>query len=124
MKIKELVIDRAMWGQGVLFRQEPDDMAGPKGSMCCLGWLSRACGVSDKDMYYMGYPSSTWVSVPVEFTRGAIGLRSSTALQAANINDGNKSLPDKEAELIKLFAENGIALSFVGTHWSEANNAD
>lgn len=121
MKIKELVIDRAMWGQGVLFRQEPDDMAGPKGSMCCLGWLSRACGVSDKDMYYMGYPSSTWVSVPAEFTDAHAGR---AARLAAGINDGNKSLPDKEAELIKLFADNGIALSFVGTHWSEANNAD
>lgn len=141
--IKELVIDRAMWGQGSLLVTNSYGLTngylGPVGSMCCLGWLSRACGVAEQDLSGNSFPLAEW-PVPEEFKRCKAPLRSAldrhamhdgpfsyaawpaaahdVAQAAANINDASYSSASKEKMLIKLFGEHGITLSFVGEHWT------
>lgn len=101
--VKELVIDRARWGQGKLKRFD-------NGKMCCLGFLSLACGVPEARILNKAFPCSTWAEeygVNKEFV--------DRAEPAAGINDSTtKSYTQKEFELIDLFADNGITLSFIG----------
>lgn len=113
--ITELVIDRTKWGTGSLLR--------PDGKMCCLGFLSRACGVPDELMLNNGYPAYNWIkdfNFNKEFSsRAAVLVARANAprFTAVNINDSTVlSNEVKEAKLIKLFADNGITLSFVGEH--------
>lgn len=112
-EIKELVIDRALWGPFKLLRED--------GRMCCLGHLGLACGVPKTAMLNRAlpcdlnkerrlYPMSpticdeNWVSV------------------CSAINDSrHSSLEEKEAKLIKAFSDfrgDGIKLSFIGEHIS------
>lgn len=103
--ITELVIDRALWGKGALLNDD--------GTMCCLGHLSVACGVP-KDLLIntkpgpklKSLPDDKWINVPM-------WARFSSAFSCtfSHINDYDS---DPEPKLIKLFAERGIALSFIG----------
>lgn len=98
--ITELVIDRAKWGKGALLTNE--------GKMCCLGFLSVACGYELP--LDTSYPFNYWTDIDVKWRRpfGTLALRAST------INDSDHSWVDKETMLIKLFAEDNIKLSFIG----------
>lgn len=114
MAITKLVIDRAKWGTSALLSKD--------GTMCCLGFLSKACGVPDEDMLDVPYPRFKWVDmfgVNTEFAARdfdvlvAPGTPAPTA--AAAINDSSTlSMEQKETQLIELFANNGIELSFTG----------
>lgn len=139
--IKELVIDRAMWGQGSLLVTNSFGLTngylGPLGSMCCLGWLSRACGVAEQDLAGNSFPLAEW-PLPEEFKRCKAPPRRflthdaplsyaswswtapphDVAQEASKINDGPLYPADKEKLLIKLFGDHGITLSFVGEHWT------
>lgn len=109
--ITELVIDRAKWGKGALLTNE--------GKMCCLGFLSVACGYELP--LDTGYPFNYWTDIDVKW-RGALPARCDAgdfALRASTINDSDHSWADKETMLIKLFAEDNIKLSFVGEHMSD-----
>lgn len=112
--ITELVIDRSKWGTGALENED--------GSMCCLGFLSKACGYTDlfvgrRPMNQMTYPRFEWDNVPEVFRDTMTRLPSDACTawaEAAKINDGNDTWADKEVKLISLFAKHGIALTFVG----------
>lgn len=108
--ITELIIDRAKWGTGSLLRSD--------GKMCCLGFLSKACGVPNELILHSGYPYYEWIKefgLNKEFAAPIHSASRSTS--AAIINDSTVlSNEVKEAKLIKLFADNGITLSFVGEH--------
>lgn len=115
--ITELVIDRARWGTHALKNSD--------GTMCCLGFLSEACGYGGKlrhvDPYGVdcgiGLPRPEWVNVPETFRGGWPAGRwlDHGATHAATINDSCLlSWADKESELISLFGKNGIKLSFTG----------
>lgn len=114
MAVSELVINRAKWGERHLLNSD--------GTMCCLGFLSKACGVDDSLLLGKGFPLVEWTTkygVNTEFTRPP-SSNPLVASIAASINDGalyTKS--EKEAQLITLFADNGITLSFTGEHRSE-----
>lgn len=107
--LTEFSIDRALWGSGQL--RNPTT-----GKMCCLGHMSRACGVSDEMMGEWAYPRSNW-GVPEAFkcwsTYGECGAGLSMN-DAGMINDSSMPWEDKEPLLIKLFADHGITLSFYG----------
>lgn len=113
MAITELTIDRARWGTSALLNKD--------GTMCCLGFLSKACGVPDEWMLNVSFPRRGWASefdVNIEFVRLDVYARSPA--DAAKINDSNEySKEQKETMLIDLFARNGITLSFIGEHRSE-----
>lgn len=113
--ISELVIKRSEWGQGALRRLD-------NGKMCCLGFLSKACGVPDSELFEHGcilaYPRYEWID---KYGLNAWAARLPWALPpstlaglAAEINDSDVyTIAEKEEKLTKLFAENGIALTFV-----------
>lgn len=111
MSVTELVIDRALWGRTALLNKD--------GTMCCLGFLSKACGVPNNEMVHpngasMGYPRREWISEYKLNDWAASAI--CAASKAACINDSRFQTDDtKEAELIELFKENGIALSFTGS---------
>lgn len=111
MAITELVIDRAKWGKSALLN--------PDGTMCCLGFLSKACGVEDVQMLGVSYPKYEWIKsngLNKEFAANTGDQLS----RAAQINDStDMPIADKEIQLTALFAKNGIALSFTGDHRSE-----
>jgi hypothetical protein len=106
-EIKELVIDRARWGTGQLRNED--------GSMCCLGFLGKACGIKVKDMLAVGMPDDlpSWL---IELFPDGLNSRDEIAAeQAANINDDpNMPRKKKEAKLRELFKTQGIKLTFVG----------
>lgn len=115
----KLVIDRSKWGCGALLNKD--------GTMCCLGFLSKACGYNElrlpaPDWYdsptssALGFPDPDWVNVPAPFivlekdTTGKAVWRT-----AAKINDDVKiTWASKESLLITLFAKHGVELSFEG----------
>jgi hypothetical protein len=110
--ITELVIDRQKWGTGALKNED--------GTMCCLGFLSEACGYGDQlrhidvkgiDHGSVGLPNPLWIDVPPVFRDGHI---SEIATKAARINDSDRLQDEKEEALFTLFKNNGIKLSFVG----------
>lgn len=114
MSVTELVIDRIKWGRMSLHNKD--------GTMCCLGHLSRACGITDEQMPPDGtiaFPLKSWVNVN-EWAR--TDLTSGGGGGASIINDGNLNNDEKETRLIKLFAENGVALSFIGEHRENAEH--
>lgn len=107
MSIKELVIPRSQWGKGRLRLTASD-------KMCCLGHLSVACGVPPEDLHGENFPLPSWTSVPewARYPHRSAMPRAAPIMQrAAAINDSDRST--REAELIELFASQGIALSFV-----------
>lgn len=88
---------------------------------CCMGHLGTACGYGDERLSQLGMPGSLDPINPffgynndvagAAHVDAAVGL----AFRAAAINDSSAiTLAEKEEQLIKLFAENGITLSFVG----------
>lgn len=110
MPIDKLVIDRQLWGRGALLK--------PDGTMCCLGFAALACGVPVNQLTFgidgiISYPLNSWINVN-EWMRDAKASPAAHALMAASINDGDDELSIKEEKLIKLFANNGVELSFIG----------
>jgi len=109
MPITELVIDRARWGTSALLNKN--------GTMCCLGFFSKACGVPDEQMLNVSFPEYRW-TYEFGLNKEFAGLHAHTV--AAKINDNDEySKEQKEIMLIDLFAKNGITLSFTGEHISE-----
>lgn len=117
--IKKLSIDRALWGQGALLNED--------GTMCCLGHLGKACGLTDRQLakrdkdYFLsiGMPNETSQKAKRLYPKWAledtgVGADPSDAEQAAIINDGILSPAMKEAKLKAIFKRNGIALTFKG----------
>lgn len=109
MPITKLVIDRQLWGK--------DALLNPDGTMCCLGFASLACGVPLNHLTTpydgtIGYPLNNWVNVN-KWMRDPY-LAAEAARHATSINDGDDILSVKEEKLIKLFADNGVELSFTG----------
>lgn len=112
MLIDKLVIDRSKWGMNRLIRED--------GRMCCLGHAASACGVSLEKLRTRVMPDSSWDINP-GLSEGFGGDRDvlPVGLPAQSINDSNMTWPDKETRLIKLFAINGIELSFTGEGYQD-----
>jgi hypothetical protein len=144
MTVDKLVIDRSKWGTGFLLRPLTSTYVridGPRlqipGKMCCLGFLAKACGATDDEIYCVPMPTKELAVkydinglstnfVPSMAYDGAIG---STPMAnddqfenkynywwdaASRINDGTLAQPQKELKLIKLFKDHGIELTFIG----------
>jgi hypothetical protein len=103
--IDKLEIDRARWGRNCLL--SPYD-----NKMCCLGFLSKAYGAQDSEMRDVGYPLSPWEDI-YSIPRMFVG-RTDFTCSATFINDSVIPAPERESQLTKLFADNGIALTFIG----------
>lgn len=107
MPVNKLVIPRELWGMRRLLNSN--------GTMCCLGHLSKACGITDEQMGVHSYPLSEWTTVN-KWARDPRSGRSPSATAAA-LNDGtgdysNITLEKREELLVALFKKNGVELSF------------
>ena len=116
MSLTKLVIDRSKWGAGGLLNDD--------GKMCCLGFASKACGASEDEIGGLAFPPHSfvgkynmppWMCCNEKCTdtrcRPAAVLGHAAA---AGINDSSIPESEKEERLAKLFAANGIELSFIG----------
>lgn len=116
--IDSLVIDRAKWN-GAYQSRFVSSMLQSNGKMCCLGILGRACGVPDDEMLQKGFPSALEMSEhSLMFPRAFVDedcRNTQLAYTAAQINDYDMPVADKEVKLVALFKEAGIALTFEGS---------
>lgn len=117
------VIDRKLWKRGasgssalliepVLYehdnvvKEDPD-----QGKMCCLGFYAKACGLTDKQISgltnYASLSKMAQRKIPIAMREDEFRF--------INVNDGTSPHGKRrEAKLIKLFAERGIKVKFVG----------
>lgn len=110
-KLKTLVIDRNKWGRGT----QGGMLLRPDGLMCCLGFACRAAGATAAHIRLAGYDP-----------RKDAGFRTNEIVgnivsDAVDINDAVMEDGIREARLIKLFATEGITLSFVDGDEGEAS---
>ena len=79
------------------------------GKMCCLGFLGRACGVANAEMRGLKNPF-----IPGLAEMFAAKVDASVAYGPAMELNDNASITDqeREAELVKLFAQHGIEVVF------------
>ncbi len=105
-ELRELIIDRAQWGQNWL-------LSGFDGKLCCLGHLGRACGIPPQRLWGQCLPSNLSLAdqrlYPERTRLGEFfGL-------AAKINDNaDWSMEERERRLKFLFKSRGIKLTFIG----------
>ena len=116
--VKSFSIDRAKWGKGRLHNED--------GSMCCLGFLGRACGVTPKEMGCSGYPFSVKGSAKAKFPEWvrsdvtSIGSNDVERLvafndsSAARHSGSRRCKADVEKYIAKTFAKHGITVTFRG----------
>lgn len=118
MEIKELVIQRSMWGCRTHPAHPTSYLVRDDGKMCCLGFLGRACGVNMQRRQPMPvYIQNEWPGwTRRELLYGTLGPgeRAYAELgKAAAINDDpDIAMAEKETLLIALFATVGITLRF------------
>lgn len=98
--VKSFTISRAKWGVGGLLM--------PNGKMCCLGFLAKACGRENKDLYEAGYypnniPRDNFID----------GLPPDVRKELGTINDVRGSPALKEEHIKGIFALHSIKVTFV-----------
>lgn len=117
--ITELVIDRKLWMRGYRYRNFQTKLlsvhkkkADGEQYMCCLGQLCLAMGMKEEDI--------EGISLPEKINQTIEGMdwwndNGDFAQKAIPVND-HKDLSDseREVELIPVFQEVGITLSFTG----------
>ena len=129
-KPMKVVIDRTKWRRGgdrheLVKEGGKTQLLNDKGMMCCLGFVSKACGHTDKDILYVGGPggirekSENLISYLLRYRSGYPKqpynlVENKLTDQAIAIND-KFDLPQKEREdrLSQLFAKHRIQLEFV-----------
>lgn len=92
------------------------------GSMCCLGFLGRACGLKKKDMLELGTPEDVDIEEPDKGTQFPYSIvdkhdyfmgNTGLCYEIIDVNDApNLSSKEREQKLTKLFAEGGIEVTF------------
>ncbi|MEK6885206.1 MAG: hypothetical protein AABY22_36580 [Nanoarchaeota archaeon] len=100
--IKKFTIDFNTWGKQALLTTD--------GKMCCLGFYSKARGVSNDDMRYVG----SWSDLNLE-NNFLCQNQESTKIekQLINVNDSKHlSVPFKIKTITKLFKENDIHVNW------------
>lgn len=87
--------------------------------MCCLGFASCAAGVAKTNMADQPTPSSleikdrNKISKKFPWLLDEHGQDSAASSKLMTINDNHKmSLPSKRAKIKKIFADNGVAVTF------------
>jgi hypothetical protein len=105
------VIDRALWARGGNQGNIGTGLRNPNGTMCCLGFLGKTCGVSEENLGKVSIPESLpdedWKLFPRVHGQGwdpFIGA-----------NDRRNLTPAyRENKLRALAKKNGFRFRFVG----------
>lgn len=125
--VEEFVISRDDWVRG---RQS--SLLNPDGKMCCLGFFSLACGLTEDDILYRGTPADVMEDSNFKFTEILTSEapwlvevhdfgddepmicngKDTNYLMEIN-DDSNTDDKCKEEEIIRIFAENGVKVTFV-----------
>lgn len=108
--ITSLVIDRSKWltGREALDAEKdkaPRLLSPTTGRMCCIGFLCLAEGLKEDQIKNHGMPAG--IDYETQLT-------TTDEVRAQSINDSQYDVERKERELIKVFADHDIALSFTG----------
>ena len=111
------VVDRQKWFRGLGFKESR--LLRSDGKMCCLGFVSKQCGVPDAQLLGIGspcmLPEAEQLKLPV-FMRGDYRIVPSTdkCMEAMSVND-NLNIPDddREGRLQSIFESNGYKLQFI-----------
>ena len=89
------------------------------GKMCCLGFLGKACGATDKQIYMINTPEEAdkvkWPEFLIETLSSDLTGNSDICNHLMIINDSqDKNLSDREREkkLKEIFKKNGIQVTF------------
>lgn len=122
--MKTVTIDRAKWAREI--KGKPNHMGNiallnEQGNMCCLGFVCKAYGVSNKAMLGVENPNDVdhprVPSILIRYDEYSSGgpLLSALADNTISLNDcGRIPAKELERELKKLFKEAGIELVFSG----------
>lgn len=111
--ITEFVINRAEWRRGKLTLASGNSLLNDDGTRCCLGILARACGIPDKCLLHVEFPTEVYRSERGKFPdfllanfveRGIARINDSGALDESSL----------EEQLAAKFAEHGITVRFEG----------
>lgn len=123
MQIKKLTIDRRKWLRG----PEGDSylLRGVDGKMCCLGFLGKACGISDAVMRDRDTPAALSAISVRKFPEGFTVIKdvqeerenTDACDKLISINDGSwgvevNSEKDREEKLKTEFKKLGIEVEF------------
>lgn len=114
-KIEKLVIDRKKWGRTAT----GGNLLNNEGKMCCLGFQCRAVGFKPKEIRGKGMPADVDVSAKrlqkvAWLVDGSEGNSTVVAEKLALINDDwDTTDKQKEKAITKLFANNGIEVTFI-----------
>lgn len=121
---RKLVIKRSEWARGERVGLS-NILLGADGMKCCLGFFALSCGIPKKDIDQKSCPadviSKKWPEWLVKNRGKPLALHlfkgqtdTAISVQLISIND-DKSLMwnTREAKLRKLFAEQGVDVTFV-----------
>lgn len=110
-EVKSFTIDRAKWGKGACLNED--------GTMCCLGFYAKACGLTNSDIKLWGVPHygvPSWATLAESY-----GLHSDVSnLVSWNDNShasGGKARrcrADVEKAITKIFARHDVKVTFRG----------
>lgn len=113
LKVK---IDRSYWARSSKRKYVVDNnLLNDDGSMCCLGFVSLACGLKKKDISNIGLPYAVDQLPNKKYTEIWEAVCQECG-EIAEVNDDyiGKSDAQREAKLTKMFKKIGIDVSFVG----------
>lgn len=107
----EVVIDRAKWARG----GRQTGLLNGDGSMCCLGFASKALGYSDKELYYCAFPTDLICEGAREWNGMNVTQLSQWQSMAVNANDNaNDTEENRELRVRSILEDHGFKVSFVG----------
>lgn len=121
-EIKELIIKRSKWLTPEKSLGAGSYLLNEMGLMCCLGFAAIKLGLTEDEIVGYTYIASTDVDNLDNFSQfcqrnslvaNGIG-NTKLSSEVAIINDDNQiNNEEREKQLIKLFGENNIILSFI-----------
>ena len=117
----EFTIDESRWRHGgIADSADVNALVNPDGTMCCLGFFGKSCGIRKSDMLYKQTPEFliNKAALPIKFKRL---LKEDYKSMEDNkicvdlISENDSAGPHKErkARIKKLFAEIGVKVNFV-----------
>jgi len=120
-EVQELVIDRAKWRTGRYNRGDkrvgPTKLLNAEGFQCCLGFYLEEAGISRQVLSEKIYPQDVARrGIDLGWLVRESGLDSEAAEALISSNDGGMGDAQREAEVARLFAEQGTEVEFIGEY--------
>ena len=123
---KKLVITRSKWARGDSTGKYSNYLLNRSDKMCCLGFAGKQlCDLPDERLLDSGTPAHlgnafcnglSWLLEEVENDKGEPTGDIEDSLDCQHLMDtndnGSTSDAEKEAEIIKVFAEHGVDVTF------------